>query len=346
MSEATKRDPANLGDDPALLKQIIAQQNALLEDQRVQIEKLRTEIDQLKRFHFGPRSERVVPQQMVMAFMSNPFPAQLPPPGTPPREHTRNPEHFDQTQAIKPNGHGRQVLPAHLKRERRVFDVPEEKKRCGACKKPLVKIGEETSEQLEYTPSQLKVLQNVRPKYACPNDCEDCGIVTAPPPTGPIQKGLPGPALLAHIVVSKYDDHLPLYRQQEIFARQGVHLARQTLCGWTADAAKLLAPLVALMTGRVLLSKKIHTDDTPVPVLDPEREHTREAHLWTYLGDDANPYIVFDYSPTHAEKYAIEFLKDYLGYLQSDAYTAYDKVRATVIGCWAHYPEHVINQRD
>jgi hypothetical protein len=136
--------------------------------------------------------------------------------------------------------------------------------------------------------------------------------------------------------VSKYDDHLPLYRQQEIFARQGVHLARQTLCGWTADAAELLSPLVTLMKGRVLLSKKIHTDDTPVPVLDPERQHTREARLWAYLGDEANPYVLFEYSPTHAEKYAIEFLKDYLGYLQSDAYTAYDKVRAIVVGCWAH----------
>jgi transposase len=336
MSEGTKRGDSNLSEDPALLRQIILQQNELLEQQRSEIEKLRIQIDHLKRMYFGPRSERVVPEQMLMVFMTNSFPAQLPPPGTPPREHARDPKHFDKTQAVGPNGHGRQTLPAHLKRERRVLDVPEEKKRCVNCKKPLVKIGEDVSEQLEYTPSQLKVLQNVRPKYACSNECEECGIVAAPPPAGPIEKGLPGPALLAHTVVSKYDDHLPLYRQQEIFARQGVHLARQTLCGWTGDAAELLSPLVALMKGRVLLSKKIHTDDTPVPVLDPERKHTREARLWVYLGDEANPYVVFDYSPTHAEKYTIEFLKDYLDYLQCDAYTAYDKVRAIVVGCWAH----------
>ena len=335
MSEGTKRDAANLPDDPALLKGIIAEQSEQLDEQRILVEKLRAEIDQLKRMHFGPRSERVVPEQMVMAFMGNSFPAQLPPPAAP-REHVRDPKHYDAAQAVGTNGHGRQNLPAHLKRERRVLDVPEEKKRCVACKKPLVKIGEETSEQLEYTPSQLKVLQNVRPKYACSNECEECGIVVAPPPAGPIEKGLPGPALLAHTVVSKYDDHLPLYRQQEIFARQGVHLARQTLCGWTGQAAEILSPLVCLMTRRVLLSRKIHTDDTPVPVLDPEREHTREARLWAYLGDDANPYVVFDYSPTHAAKHAIEFLKDFLGYLQCDAYTGYDKVRAIVVGCWAH----------
>jgi transposase len=336
MSERTKPDVGNLSDDPALLKEIIVQQNALLVQQRNEIDKLRHEIDQLRRMHFGPRSERVVPEQMVMSFMANSYPAQLPPAGTPPREHTRDPQHFDATQAISTNGHGRQTLPAHLRRERRVFDVPEDKKRCGGCKKPLVKIGEDTSEQLEYTPSQLKVLQNVRPKYACENECEETGIVVAPPPPGPIEKGLPGPALLAHTVVSKYDDHLPLYRQQEIFARQGVHLARQTLCGWSGGAAELLRPLTDLMTRRVLLSKKIHTDDTPVPVLDPDLKHTREAHLWVYIGDEANPYVVFQYSPTHAEKYAIEFLKDYLEYLQCDAYPGYDKVRAIVVGCWAH----------
>jgi transposase len=286
--------------------------------------------------HFGPRSERLVPEQMVMPFLSNSFPAQLPPPGAPPREHTRDPQHFDRAQAVPTNGHGRQTLPAHLKRERHVFDVPEDKKRCQGCKKALVKIGEDTSEQLEYTPSQLKVLQNVRPKYACENECEETGVVVAPPPPGPIAKGLPGPALLAHTVVSKYDDHLPHYRQQEIFARQGVHLARQTLSGWSGDAAELVRSLADLMIRRVLLSKKIHTDDTPVPVLDPELKHTREAHLWVYIGDEAHPYVVFDYSPTHAEKHAIDFLEDYLEYLQCDGYTAYDKVRAMVVGCWAH----------
>lgn len=334
MSEGTKHDASNLPDDPAVLKQIIAEQSALLGQQGGRIEKLTNEIAQLKRMLFGPRSERVVPEQMVMSFMAQSFPAQLPP--TPPRERVGDPKHFEAAKAVEGNGHGRQTLPPHLKRVEVVHDVPENQKRCTSCKKKLVRIGEETSEQLEHTPAQLKVLKHVRPKYACPDECEECGIVIAPPPAGPIEKGLPGPCLLAHVIVSKFDDHLPTYRQQEIFARQGVHIARQTMCGWIGEAADLLAPLVLLMRRRVLLSKKIHTDDTPVPVLDPTREHTREGRLWAYLGDDLHPYIVYEYSPTHAAVYPIEFLKDFLAFLQCDAYSGYDNVRAIVVGCWAH----------
>jgi len=336
MSEGTTRDATNLPDDPALLKQIIAEQSALLDQQRTQIEKMKHEMEQLKRMHFGPRSERLVSEQMLMPFAGQTFPAQLPPPGTPLRSGGRDPQHFDAAKAVENDGHGRQKLPDHLKRVPVVHDVPEDRKRCTRCKKKLVRIGEETSEQLEYTPSQLKVLKNIRPKYTCPDECEECGIVIAPPPGGPIEKGLPGPGLLAHVCVSKFDDHLPFYRQQEIFARQGVHIARSTQCDWIAAAADLLDPLVLLMKQRVLLSKKIHTDDVPVPVLDGAREHTREARLWGYLGDDQHPYIVFEYSPTHAETYPIEFLKNFLGFLQCDAYPGYNKVRAIVVGCWAH----------
>ena len=326
---------ANLPDDPALLKQIIAEQGALLEQQHTQIEKLKHGIEQLKRMHFGPRSERIVPEQMLMAFASGSFPARLPP-STPPRERTRDPGHFDAAQAVEGNGHGRQKLPDHLKRVEVVHDVPEGKKRCANCRKPLVKIGEDTSEQLEYTPGQCHVIRNIRPKYACPEECEESGVVIAPPPEGPIEKGLPGPGMLSYVCVAKFDDHLPAYRQQEIFARQGVHIARQTICGWIGAASELLLPLVLLMKRRVLLSKKIHTDDVPVPVLDPTREHTREGRLWGYLGDDGHPYVVFEFSPDHREVYPLEFLKDFRGFLQCDAYKGYDKVPATIVGCWAH----------
>lgn len=335
MSEGTKHD-ADLPDDPILLKQILAQQSRLLDEQRALIEKLRNQVDQFKRMLFGPRSERVVPGQMVMSFMAQSFPAQLPPPGTPPRTGGGDPKHFDAAKAVGDNGHGRQKLPEHLKRIDVMHDVPETEKRCTTCKKALVKIGEETSEQLEHTPSQLHVLKHIRPKYACPNDCVECGIVIAPPPSGPIEKGLPGPGLLGQVIVSKFDDHLPTYRQQEIFARQGVHIARQTMCGWIASAADLLAPLVFLMKREILLSKKLHTDDTAVPVLDPTREHTREGRLWVYLGDDEHPYIVFEFSPDHREVYPLEVLKEFLGFLQCDAYPGYDHVRAIVVGCWAH----------
>lgn len=336
MGEGNARALENLSDDPTLLKQIIAQQNELLHALRAENEKLRHEMDQLKRMHFGPRSERLVPEQMLMPFSGQTYSAQMPPPGAPSRE---NGARATATLAKpEPQGHGRQKLPAHLKRVSTTRDVPEGDKRCRGCKKPLVRIGEDTAEQLEYTPGQLRVLQDIRPKYVCPNECEECGVVQMPPLVGPIEKGLPGPGLLAHVCVSKYDDHLPLYRQQEIFARQGVHLARQTLCDWVAASADLLSPLVLLMRKQVLRSKKIHTDDVPVPVQDETRNHTREARLWVYLGDERAPYIVFEYSPNHSEIYPIEFLKDFLGFLQCDAYRGYDekKIRAIVVGCWAH----------
>lgn len=334
MREGSAHESAHLPDNPAVLKEIIAQLQEQIERSQRENDKLRHEIDQLKRMHFGPRSERLVPEQMLMPFAGQSFAADMPPPGTPPRESGTQAT----TAAVKPEivGHGRQKLPAHLKRVPVTHDVPEAEKRCRNCKKALVRIGEDTSEQLEYTPSQLKVIQNIRPKYTCPDECLECGVVQAPPPPGPIDKGLPGPGLLAQVSVSKFDDHLPLYRQQEIFARQGVHIARSTLCDWIAAAAGLLGPLVLLMRTRVLLSKKVHTDDTPVPVQDETREHTREARLWAYLGDERHPYIVFEYSPNHSEKYPIEFLKDFLGFLQCDAYPGYDKVRATIVGCWAH----------
>jgi transposase len=336
MREKRRPDPAHLPDDPSLLKQIIAQQNQGITELHSTVEKLRHEMDRLRRMHFGPRSERIVPEQMVMAFATQSFPAQLPPPA-PPREKRRDPQHFDPAQALEgANGHGRQRLPDHLKRVKVVLDVPEGRKRCTSCRKELVKIGEETSEQLEYTQAQCHVIQNVRPKYACPDECEETGIVIAPPPSGPIEKGLPGPGMLGYVCVAKYDDHLPAYRQQEIFARQGVHIARQTLCGWIAAAAELLSPLVLLMARRILLSKKIHTDDVPVPVLDPNCEHTREGRLWVYIGDDDHRYVVFDFSPDLREIYPIEFLKGFARFLQCDAYPGYEKTAGTLVGCWAH----------
>ncbi len=329
MSEGTARTPANLPDDPALLKQMIF-------ELRAQIEKLRYEMDPLRRMHFGPRSERLVAEQMTMPFAAQPFPAELPPPGPPSRASGA---HATAT-ATKPGiaGHGRQLLPEHLKRVTTTLDVPEEEKRCRGCKTKLRQIGEDSSEQLEYKPAQLFVNREVRPKYVCPNECEETAVVQSAPSLGPIEKGLPGPGLLAQVCVSKFDDHLPAYRQTEIFARQGVHIARSTLCDWIGAAADLLGPLVLLMRKQLLTSKKVHTDDVPVPVQDETRPHTREARLWVYLGDERAPYVVFEYSPNHSEVYPIEFLKDFLGFLQCDAYRGYDekKIRAIVVGCWVH----------
>ena len=166
-------------------------------------------------------------------------------------------------------------------------------------------------------------------------------MVTAQKPMQPIEKGLPGPGLLAHVAVSKYGNHLPLYRQEEIFHRQGMELSRQTMCGWMRACADLVSPLYELMKERVLDSKAVQTDDTPVPVLDPDLPRTRTGRIWTYVGDDAHPYTVYDYTPSRSRDGPEEFLKGFRGYLQADAYSGYDHLyqdpdrEVVEVACWA-----------
>jgi transposase len=201
-----------------------------------------------------------------------------------------------------------------------------------------VPIGAETSEQLDYRPASLFVTEHVRVKYAC-KACEG-HVVTSPLPAQPIDKGRPGPGLLAQVVTAKYADHLPLNRQVDIFARHGVHLSRQTLCDWVAGAADLLEPLSHDLKASVLGGKVVQTDDTTVPVQDRERTTTRDGRLWVYVGDGHPADIVYDYTPTHSRAGPLAFLGDFRGYLQADAYAGYDTLYATgrvvEVGCWAH----------
>jgi len=203
----------------------------------------------------------------------------------------------------------------------------------------MERIGEEVSERLEYVPASFQVLEEVCQKYACP---QGCTVITAAKPAAPIEKGLPGPGLLAQVAVSKYGDHLPLHRQAEIYQRQGVELSRQTMCDWMRQAAELARPLVELMQQRVLTSQAVQTDDTPVPVLDPELPRTRTGRIWTYVGDAAHPYTVYDYTPTRSRDGPEAFLKKFRGFLQADAYSGYDQLytepaRGVVeVACWAH----------
>ncbi|MEX2671894.1 MAG: IS66 family transposase [Phycisphaeraceae bacterium] len=190
-------------------------------------------------------------------------------------------------------------------------------------------------------PASMFVLQHVRGKYAC-KKCEEGGVATAErsPESQLIEKGLPGPSVVTQVIVSKYVDHLPLYRQESMFRRHGVELARSTMCGWMAEAANLLEPLVKLMSSEMRQSKVINTDDTPVPVQDKGRGKTKTGRMWTYLGDADHPYIVFDYTPTRSRAGPIDWLGDYEGYLQADAYAGYDELyrggKVIDVGCWAH----------
>jgi transposase len=210
---------------------------------------------------------------------------------------------------------------------------------CPECGGGKTRIGEEVSEQLEYIPSSALILEHVRPKYACP--CCQGHVTVAPKPWQPIEKGLPGPGMLAHVVVSKYADHLPLCRQESILRRQGVDVSRSTMCGWMAAVADLLEPLYERMKTAVLASKVLHTDDTPVPVQDKSvRGTTKTGRLWVYLGDRGHPYAVFDYTPTRKRDGPVQFLAGYKGYLQADAFGGYDGLfvggDVVEVACMAH----------
>lgn len=231
----------------------------------------------------------------------------------------------------------RQPLPATLPRERVEHALAEDERQCGACGVELVKIREEITEQLDYVPASFKVIEHVRGVYAC-KACEETVTRAAKPPAA-IEKGLPGPGLLAHVVIGKYADHQPLYRQSQIAKRHGVSLSRSTMCGWVAEAANLVAPLVDWMRADLLRSRIVQTDDTPVTVLDPGGG-THKGRLWVYLGDRGHPQVVYDYTPTREGDGPNRFLRGFRGYLQADAYAGYDALYATgriaEVGCWAH----------
>ncbi len=195
----------------------------------------------------------------------------------------------------KKKGHGRKPLPASLPRKPVVHDVPPEQLVCPDCGTERTCIGQEVREQLEYVPASMIVLEHIRPKYAC-QTCE-ANVVIAERLPEPIEKGLPGPGLMAHIVVSKYADHLPLYRQEGIFKRFDVEFSRSTMCDWMAVAADLLAPIVKLMLSKILTSKVVQNDDTPVTVQDHDGKGIKTGRLWASIGDHYHPYVVYSYTP-------------------------------------------------
>lgn len=297
---------------------------------------LKAAIAALLRRYYGPRSETFDPRQLLL------FGQRI---DELPLDEARVAEEAGEplvTRRIKNRDkHGRQQLPECLERIEIEHDL--EDKACPACGHGRCRIGAEVSEQLEYFPASFKVLQHVRHKYACAK-CDHDGynpqIAAAAKLPQPIDKGLPGPSLLAYVAVSKLGDHLPLYRLERIFQRQQVHVARSTMCAWMAAAGELVKPLVDLMIARVRQSKVIHTDDTPVPIQSPGQKQCRKGRIWCYLGDDANPYTAYDYTPNRARDGPAKWLTGFTGYLQADAYGGYDGVfhsqGATEVACWAH----------
>ena len=330
-------DPSQLPEDAAALQRMLlrtlAQLNATeerLAAKERELQRVQHWLERLLRHRFGQKRERVDENQLFLFAVEMASSGQEAPPEPKPKgDRSRPPA----------KGHGRQRLPKSLRRRRVVFDLAEGQRQCPDCQSPMRHIGEEVGERLEYVPASLEVIEEACQKYACPKGCT---VVTAEKPAAPIEKGLAGPGLLAHVAVSKYGDHLPLHRQESIFARQGVELSRRTMCDWMRRCAALVSPLYELMKQRALSSKVVQTDDTPVPVLDPELPRTRTGRVWTYVGDPDHPYTVYDYTANRSRAGPDEFLKPFHGYLQADAYSGYDEIYkdagrgVTEVACMAH----------
>ena len=233
----------------------------------------------------------------------------------------------------------RRPLPESLPREVVEHAAPCSCPNCGGA---LRALGEDVTEVLDYVPASFRVIRHVRPKLSC-RSCET--IAQAPVPSLPIQRGLPTPALLAHVLVAKYADHCPLYRQAEIYARAGVELDRSTLADWVGQSARLVRPLVAAVGAHVMAAERVHADDTTVPVLDPGRGKTKTGRLWCYVRDDrpfagaAPPAVLYHYSPDRKGEHPRSHLAGFRGILQADGYTGYAGLYqsgVTEAACMAH----------
>ena len=235
---------------------------------------------------------------------------------------------------------GRTKIPEHITRIEAVYDLADADKFCDHDGHALHKIGEEVSEQLDIIPATVQVRRTVRMKYAC-RHC-DHGIKTATAPKQPIPKSLASPSLLAGIVVNKYQDGLPLYRQQNILKRAGIELPRATLSNWMIQCAELLTPLINLCRDRLLASTLIHMDETPIQVLkEPDKPATSKSYMWLQCsGEHDHPVVLYDYPPTRSGEVPKQLLEGYRGLLQTDGYAGYhgvaDNDGIELIGCWAY----------
>ncbi|HEY3618546.1 MAG TPA: IS66 family transposase [Candidatus Sulfotelmatobacter sp.] len=312
-----------------------------LQSREREIEHLKLLLAKLHRMQFGRKSEKLSRQIEQLELRLEELESNRSEKEPAPLEPTSLPASATTTGA-KPSRH---ALPGHLPRETRRHEPKETV--CPQCQGELRKLGEDVAEVLEYVPASFRVIRHVRPKLSC-TKC-DC-IVQAEAPRRPIERGLAGPGLLAHVLVSKYCDHQPLYRQSEIYARQGIDLERSTLADWVGGASQLLDPLVEALHRYVIAASKLHADDTPVPVLAPGNGRTKTGRLWTYVrddrpaGDQAAPAVWFAYSPDRKGEHPEQHLKKFRGTLQADAYAGFNQLyqdgRIRQAACWAHVRRH------
>src|SRR5215207_512097 len=356
-------DLANLPRNVAVLHRIIAAQAADVASERearearelelaaaragllakaLEIEKLKVQIARLRRQQFGRSSEKIARTIEQVELMLEELEAQTPIPAA---AVDSAPDAEPSSASTKSKRSGRRKLPAHLPAR----DVVHEPScTCPACGGEMRKVGEDVTEILDYIPGHFEVIKHIRPAFSC-RRCES--MVQAPMPSLPIERGQPSAGLLAHVLVGKYCDHLPLYRQSGIYAREGVELDRAVLADWVGKAAALVSPLVETVAQHVMAAEKLHADDTPVPVLAPGTGKTKIGRLWVYLRDErpyggpAPPAVVYRYSPDRRGEHPRAHLAAFRGFLQADGYSGFgplyecaDGQAATVteVACWAH----------
>lgn len=319
------------------------------DDLHIENLRLQTELARYKKMYYGPRVDRLRTDgelaQLLLSFAAVLEQKPINPEDVPPR--TAEPgEELRRVRRRK----GRRNLAGfeNLPVTTHVYELSVEERVCPCCGVERKQIGQQESWQIEYIPGHFERIQHVRKKYACPaceSDGESPNIETAAKPEAAIDKGLAGPGLLAYIVTSKFGDYLPLYRLEDIFARQGFEISRATQSVWCGDVADLVEPLYELMAREVRASHVVATDDTIMPMLS--REKCANARMWVYGGDDAHPYNVFDFTLNRGRDGPKYFLKDYNQVLLADGYGGYNGVVAgngiIRAGCWAHLRRKIVD---
>ncbi len=309
---------------------------------------LQHQVAQLQRMLFGRRSEKLLADHPSQGFLFGRIEPQEPsteqntaqasPENATAPDNETSAEDEEPAPRRRTRHRGRRPLPAHLMRCVHEIHPAEPERSCPSCGADKAIFGADVTEELEMIPARFFVNRYVRHKYACPK-CEG-SVSQGPLPPRPIEKGVPGPRFLADLIASKYAEHLPLYRLQERYRRSGIELTRSTLCDWVSHVAGLTAPIVDALKSMVLSSRKVHTDDTPITVLDPAAQPvgSRRGYMWVYIGDRDD--VVFDFTDSHQRDGPASFLAEYRGYLQADAFSGYDGIYAHgliwEVACWAH----------
>jgi transposase len=351
---------AELPDDTSLLKKLLLERHSLLVEQEaritdlqrqrdeMEVAKLRLEMEllRLKKWYYGPRADRLDVGQLLLEF------------AVALEQRPVNEQDLAQaaaddvasTAGVRRVKRGRRNIGAldKLPIVQKVHDLTTDQKPCPCCGNAREKIGQESTWQIEFFPGHFTRVEHVQVKYACKHcehNADNPQITLAEKPLQPIDKGMAGPGLLAYVITSKYADHLPLYRLESIFGRNGFEIDRSTMSVWAGDVADLVKPLYQLMIDRVLASHVIGTDDTVMPMLAPEK--TRQARMWVYRGDDDHPNNVFDFTLSRSRDGPAQFLKNYDQVLLADAYGGYEGIcvekQIIQAGCWSHARRKVVD---